>query len=235
MSQRFTDDTERTEHTIDSVTGDRRRGWVVNFDGATCFGIPESSPIEPRPGMVITLFGRGFGHPVRGCLLDGACVFYRTPEEEKAKCRADAQAREREQREQFDREREILDARYDALPACFRDRIDRFRSNNPDFRWRFEAYELYCCEQAVVIASVMKSAGEVRTFASMGWDEQVARCPGLDDGHSGNTFGAACRLAMDYLTDPGHVSQRHGALAPLVGSKAYGCVPSEEAKGRHGL
>jgi hypothetical protein len=33
----------------------------------------------------------------------------------------------------------------------------------------------------------------------MTWDEQKSLVPGLDDGHSGNTFGVACRLAIFYL------------------------------------
>jgi hypothetical protein len=33
----------------------------------------------------------------------------------------------------------------------------------------------------------------------MEWDEQKKLVPGLDDGHSGNTFGMACRLAIAYL------------------------------------
>jgi hypothetical protein len=33
----------------------------------------------------------------------------------------------------------------------------------------------------------------------MGWGQQKAEVPGLDDGHSGNTFNMACRLAITYL------------------------------------
>lgn len=50
----------------------------------------------------------------------------------------------------------------------------------------------------------------------------------ISEGHSGNTFGMACRLAYLYLTEPENVIKLHGALAPLVGSKEYGCVPRDE-------
>lgn len=44
-----------------------------------------------------------------------------------------------------------------------------------------------------------------------------------DDGHSGNTFGCAARLAYHYLTEQENIVREHGALVPLVGCEKYGC------------
>lgn len=224
-TERWVADHERYEYTIQRVQKSDR-GWTIEFDGAHCFFIPAESPVEPKPGMTMTHFGRGIGYEVRGVLLDGQCVYYRTEEEQKAKNKADTEARHAEQRAEFDKNKASIDARCDALPECFRERLDKFRANNPDFRWKYEGYELYVCEQAVVIADACKTAEGVIAFSKLGWDEQKAKVPGLDGGHSGNTFAAACQLAVDYLRNQDHVRLRHGALAPLVGSEEYGCVPA---------
>lgn len=41
--------------------------------------------------------------------------------------------------------------------------------------------------------------------------------------HSGNTFGAACKLAHCFVAEPHLISKMHGALCPLVGCEEYGC------------
>lgn len=47
-----------------------------------------------------------------------------------------------------------MDVDYENLPDAFKKRIDRFRANNPDFRFEFESYELFCCMEAVKIAEI---------------------------------------------------------------------------------
>lgn len=61
--------------------------------------------------------------------------------------------------------------------------------------------------------------------------ERQKAVTGLDDGHSGNTAGAAFMLARLYLESPEYVQRMHGALSPLVGSKAYGDIPPEGGAG----
>ena len=111
-----------------------------------------------------------------------------------------------------------------SLPKCFQERIDKFRTNNDRFRIDYESYEVFCCEQAVVIANACKTPEEIQVFASKKWDEQLKQVPELSDGHSGNTFGASCHLAHWYLSNPENVIKMHGALSPLVGSDEYGDV-----------
>jgi len=128
-----------------------------------------------------------------------------------------------------------MDRQFDALPAIFRERINKFRQNNRNFRWEFEAYELFCCEQAVLIAEGLgkgKNKKELlkvfEEFGRLSWDEQVKKIPGLSTGHSGNMFACSVKLAYLYLTYPEGVIRMHGALAPLVGSSRYGCIPDED-------
>lgn len=60
-------------------------------------------------------------------------------------------------------------------------------------------YNLFCCEQGIVISEALKSKDEIIKWYKLGWDEQVKLVPGLDNGHSGNTFEISCRLAIQYL------------------------------------
>lgn len=226
-------DEQFRDHEIATVEPFDGGGWAIALKGWASFCVPADSPVVPVPGMVARLYGRGFGYVVRGLFLDGERVFYLTEAEQAAKHRREAEERDRERRYDFEKNRIDLDRRYRVLPEVFRRRLDRFRANNPDFRWEYEPYELFVCEQAVVIAAALDANDRDATvaafdaFRDMGWEEQKARVPGLDDDHSGNTFGCACLLAWLYLTDPESVVKIHGALAPLVGSVEYGCVPRE--------
>ena len=72
-------------------------------------------------------------------------------------------------------------------------------------------------------------AGDVDGFKSWSkadWKEQQKLVPALADGHSGNTFGIAVRLAWHFLVNPELVLQEHGAMCPLVGCRDYGCWAS---------
>ena len=50
-------------------------------------------------------------------------------------------------------------------------------------------YNLFAMEQAIVIAEALQTKEAIIEFKDKGWDEQKKLVPGLDDGHSGNTFG----------------------------------------------
>lgn len=117
-----------------------------------------------------------------------------------------------------------MDKQYEALPEVFRNRIDRFRSNNPSFRWEHERYELFVCEEAVDLANHIPNPDELKKFFDLPHEEQIKIHPNLSNNHSGNTFGATCSLAYLYLTNPDAVELGHGALCSLVGCKNYGCV-----------
>ncbi len=99
----------------------------------------------------------------------------------------------------------------------------------------FGGYELAACEEAVRIAKVCETEEEVRRFGALSFDEQKAMVPCMDDGHSGNTFGMAVRLALHFVTKPENVWLDHAAIAALVGCYEAGCEPVEDFAGRAGL
>lgn len=202
-------------------------GWWSLMMGSMGIGAPKRADHTPQVGERVRLWGRGIGYPVRGIAVGTVVLRYETEQEMRARFARESEAREREQRAAHEANRAQTEARVAALPEPFRRRIARFRANNPDFGWKYEGYELFVCEQAVVIANALQSPGAIRAWRELPWEAQRAAVPGLDDGHSGNTFGAACVLAHWYLTEPENVVREHGALAPLVGSVEYGEVSQE--------
>jgi hypothetical protein len=60
-------------------------------------------------------------------------------------------------------------------------------------------YNLFAMEQGILIAEALQTKEAIIEFKDKGWDEQKKLVPGLDDGHSGNTFGMALRFAIAYL------------------------------------
>lgn len=153
-------DNQFQESRIAGVSAESDGGWSIQREDGWSFWVPKDSPVTPAIGMIARFYGRGIGFNVRGLTLDGQVVFYRTPAEEDAKREADNLKREQEKRYDFDKNRADQDRRYRALPDCFQRRIDRFREGCASFRWDYEPYELFCCEQAVAIRNVaMVQAG----------------------------------------------------------------------------
>lgn len=60
-------------------------------------------------------------------------------------------------------------------------------------------YNIFCCEQAVVIAESLKTKEKIAEFFKLNYDIQKEMVPLLSDDHSGNTFGMSCKLAIAYL------------------------------------
>jgi hypothetical protein len=60
-------------------------------------------------------------------------------------------------------------------------------------------YNLFAMEEGIKIAEALQTKDEILRFSNLDWDEQLKLVPTLDDGHSGNTFGMACRFAIAYL------------------------------------
>lgn len=181
----------------------RREGetWVITREDGWTMGCDDYDG-TPQPGDIARFYGRGWGYPVRGLVIAGKTVFYRTPEEQAEEHRRMVAAMDQEKRDRFEEQRANLDASFERLPLVFQRRIERFRRNNPDFRWEHEDYEMFCCEQAVVLAETLGSKEAIAEFHQASWDEQRERVPGLSDQHSGNTFGKACQLAIFYLDNP---------------------------------
>jgi len=201
--------------------------WYSISHNGFCCGLNKSYGVEPKVGDKLTVHTKGgaFG-TIRGMDLNGKKIFWKTDEDLEAERIEWLRKNEEEKQRRYKDSVVQMDKQYSALPKCFQERIDKFRANNERFRVDYEAYELFCCEQAVFIANACKTPEMVQEFKAKNWHEQILQVPELSDGHSGNTFGASCALAYWYLTSPENVLKVNGALSPLVGSVEYGEVPS---------
>lgn len=217
------DDTQYKDHVLEDVR-DEGDAWTFVVDGSLCLSVTKVEGIEPKKGQTVRYYGRGFGHTVRGVFVEGKKIRYMTEAEEEQAHREYVQQQDEQRRADFEKNRASYDARYAALPDVFQKRLDRFRAGNPDFRHKFEPYEMFTCEQAVLFATHLKTVEGLENFRKLPWEEQLKAVPGMDDGHSGNTFGCAIRLAYWYITKPENVVLEHGAMVPLVGCREYGCT-----------
>jgi hypothetical protein len=246
-------DTEYRDVTIKEVDPQGvGEGWGITCSDGWSFFVLDKG-VEPHVGDTARFYGRGLGSVVRGLDIEGREVFYRTPEQQQEHDARENERRAQERRDQYEANKTALDASFDSLPQEFKDRIAGLRERNPEFRWEYENYEMMVCVDAVRMARACESpdigtqlkvhgirlengewaddpAGRLQAFAAINskannyrYELQRELIPSLSDGHSGNSFGAAVRLAYLYLTQPDLVEKEHGALCPLVGCEDYGC------------
>lgn len=183
-------------------------GWSVTGDGGMGVFVPNISPADrplpaPKPGDRLRVYGRGLGSEVEGLALNGRVIFWHSERQLKARRAAWLARYEIEKQERFERERASLDARYDALPAPFKVRLDRFRAEDPRFRVDAEGYESFILQQAALLFEHFRTEEAISAWARLGsaeggydLEEQMRQAPeGWDDGHSGNTHGCAIAFA----------------------------------------
>ncbi len=60
-------------------------------------------------------------------------------------------------------------------------------------------YNMFAMEEGIKIAEALQTKEAIVNFSKSDWDDQKTLVPTIDDGHSGNTFGLACRFAISYL------------------------------------
>lgn len=196
------------DHVVKEVRGPSRGYFDVTCEDGIGLGVPKRrGKPEPKPGDAIRIYGQGFGFAFHGIDLNGVEIFWRTPWErllERVKWLAEY---DRRKRETFARSKPKMDAAFNALPDPLKRRIERFRREDPAFRIDSESYEMASCSDAPKIAEALRPEIEagadpgdaVERFHKLSWEEQKALVPKLSDGHSGNTFGGACRLALALL------------------------------------
>lgn len=195
------------------MTGD---GWSVTYDGWGC-GVSSKWGVEPKIGDQFTTYGR-FGRPFHGQALNGKILWYHSPEQQKADWEASAAESEAKRKREFADNMETMDADFDGLPPAFQARILRNRENNPDYRWESmgESYEVFTCQQAVILAEWARmdtstpeeACAKIDTWNKINSKEhdppydykaQLAAVPGWSDGHSGNTHGFAVAFAKAWI------------------------------------
>ena len=187
-----------------------------------CYDRKLAPEFTPTAGMQTVVWG-SIGRPVRGLAIDSRMIYYRTEDQEKDRHRQWCEENERKDQESYTAAKDSNEEKIANLPMVFQERIRVFRNFSPEWGHKFEGYELFVCEQAVLIAEALKTPEAIRYFHKSSWHEQKAQVPEISGDHSGNTFGSACSLASVFLTEPEQVPNMHGALCPLVGCKDYGC------------
>ena len=216
------DDTEFEDHVIEGVETGADGGYTIQREDGWSFQVPKNQAAVPKVGSTVRFYGKGLGHQVRGLDVDGVEIWYKTAEQQEAESRAWVENEAHRKDREYEEQKADLFRRIALLPEPLQNHIQRFLDNNPDFGRDYLAYELFCCEQAVVIAAAFKDVESLRTWANMNFNEQRKMVSALSDDHSGNTFDCSKVLALDIITT--NHQPRHGALCPLVGCVDYGCV-----------
>lgn len=156
----------------------------------------------PEAGDEIVWLG-GWGRPITGIFIGGVEYRYKTYEQVEQEHKDWSANYDREKEESFYKNIQSWVARKDALDEPFRERINRFANKGFQEFWTNDGgYELFTVEQANKLYSfAVEAAGAdnavewINTFYNMDYDKQKEAFPGLDDGHSGNTFGGMVGLA----------------------------------------
>lgn len=220
-------------HRVNLCEFDDEVRWDIGYGDHWGISLPDRG-VEPKPGDRLETFG-SFGRPVHGYAINGVVFDYRSREEMDAEHKAMVERMDAKRRADFAEKKDDLDREYDALPALFKMRIDRFRDANPDFRWQHEPYEMFVCSQAALLAEWAREQDGDPVEAIDAWDRinskdndppydyqaQLAAVPGWADGHSGNTHGWAVALAKQYLTTRERVPLLPGAMSPILGTADY--------------
>ena len=214
-------DDQYEECILEGVTDDGD-DWTLKTDMGY-LSVPKIKGFVPTAGMRAYFFGKGFGHSVRGVVVEKTPIYYRTIEEAENDHKRYCKKMDSDRAKRLKKNLKNMDADYNALPDVFKKRIDGFRKANPNFRRDYEGYEIFTIKEAIKIANALKDPAKVHEFYEKPFEEQAKMVVGLDEGHSGNTFGCACQLARMYLESPETVLKMHGALVPVVGCEAYGC------------
>ena len=132
----------------------------------------------------------------------------------------------------FERIQKQLDHDVFVLPAQFQRKIQRLRDNNPDFRWRYEEFEVFCMREAIKIISKLQTIDLIQKFIETK-DVNVLKkmVPNLKwKQYFGNALAVASSYAFFYSTNPRLFHLSHGAMADVYGCKNYGCLPATEAE-----
>jgi hypothetical protein len=222
------DDMERSEGTLTRVDRHDDGSYSVTSSTGWSCGVAKEHGVRPKVGDEFVTWG-SIGRPIRGQAINGHVLYYRTPAEQKVEDQKRSDEYEVRKLAEYEGKRDDFDRRVAALPDPLRERIEKFRAFKGDsWRWEFEPYELFVCEEAAKIAAHLNTARAIERFGKLSYEQQKEAFPQMSDQHSGNTFGAAVTIAYALADKSEYVWQMHGALCPLVGCGDYGCYAARE-------
>lgn len=224
-------------------------GWTITTGCGWLWINKEETLVVPKIGQFARYYGNG--NHVRGIDLDGKNCRYKTEEQEREEWKQWSLDQEKRQKLAFENGKTLLDKQYKELSTVYKKRFDKFRSNNPDFRWKYESSEMSLCRQSIAVAkfihekleskhvigrvpkkekgSYALSVGQTLDWlAKLPTKEMMELIPGYSGDHSGNSFGHTMRLAFVYLTDKDKIVQMRGWLSVIVGSEEFGDIPRKE-------
>lgn len=184
----------------------------VTSDSGVVFVWRDLYGAKPEVGDVVTTIG-GFGRPIRGVAVGDELRWYQTEDDWRVEADKRSAEQDRKKRVEWLTDgRDWLD-RFHKLPIPLQERIEKFVAERDDWLWRYGSYELFACEEAVLVWEHLGSGGSVDGLESV-----------LSDQHSGNTWDVAVGLGR-MLADGriGDVVAAHGAMVALTGCEAYGC------------
>lgn len=218
-------DTQFEDSKVKSVREEVGQGWSVgSSDGWHLFVSNKEMATPPAVGETMRTYGKGFGYPVRGIVIGGRVYRYQSEADAETARVASIEESKRQKRAEFESKRESFMARVEALPEGFRDRMRGFLASSSEWAWECGPYELFCCEEAVKIATTLGSASAIRAFAKSSQAGQKDAVPTMEfEEHSGNTFGSAVRFALMSVENPEVLSKYHAAICPLMGCADAGC------------
>ena len=191
--------------------------WEVSWDGGISCVLDYDGEIEV--GDTLTMYpGAQLGDRRYGWAINGELVEWATPWERLVRELEWWAQRDRRNREDYERLKPEMDAAYEALPDELKDRIDRFRDADPNFRMNDERYEMAATGDAPKIAAALQPQIEALeisrdddeeewldavakifdAFREQPWETSREMVPDLQEGHSGNTFGGAVALGYRF-------------------------------------
>jgi len=168
---------------------------------------------KPNNKFLALTAGPGFGfgtmYFIRGLMrLDGTLIYFKTPGQIKADIKHEQKREEVKARKHFNQHRQAYLDRMEKLHYdLLKERMNRGVLEEGFEAWFQEpmggAYELFICEQAQSLADHVLGVAHTVTdveawftrFRDASYESQKTLWPGMDDGHSGNTFGWTVNLA----------------------------------------
>lgn len=254
----YPSDTEFQSHVVESVER-CDGGFLIRFEDCLhLFVTSEHCSVQPQKGEPAKLYGKGFGYQVRGVVIGDRVYRYRTSEQAEQDRDEENRRKQEKRLQELNLKRPEYARRIAALPLPLQKRLFWFQHTvlplpmqlRERLEWRrdHEAYELFVCEQAAIVAkwmaerepvfpptakSVDDRAEVIKAMArELRDDFDLAKRIGMDPDHSGNTMSAAIYLGAALhngeSADAPPIWKHHGALCPLAGCDDYGCFAGRQ-------
>lgn len=170
----------------------------------------------PKPGDVIALYLQGGSFGI-GMDLNDEILYLKTEEQLEQERQEWLANREREKQEQFEKNKDAMDVRFNALPKLLQHRLAMYRMFNENFRKDEENYEECAIRIGYKIFLISENEEDVKKFADLDYQEQVKQIPEIDKaGMSTNQLDFAYHFAKGLLEDAKTIDINNPQIDKLV-------------------